>query len=308
MWWRGTCQCVTHWSWCSPGDTLSNHPSSSSFPLLPALGRCQFAQQDTGNICCYQTSHFCPREPWLRGTGYVVVQNILLLTEQLWHLLSWSSSGGCTHVCAAPWGGFCAHVNFWHSPGTSFYSVSWKSSMLSWLILDPRATQPQLADCCNVFKYRSLHPRHCSPRWLHPIFAITCNNSPNMSCAKTFNRKQASKHKRSLLFWLFPNWRSPLLKLHVPFAKFLRGYGLVALPRHSCQRGNLSYDHACRGQTEQRFFLSMSLYSSSAGIPLQLLQKFRAREGLGRTCVMKWGSLHYITQPEYVTADLSLPA
>lgn len=71
----------------------------------------------------------------------------------------------------------------------------------------------------------------------------------SLPCAKTFNRKQASKDNRSLLSCSFPNWSSPLLNLCVPFAKLFRGYGLAALPGLSCQRGNLGCDHACWGQS-----------------------------------------------------------
>lgn len=64
--WHGTCQCMMHRSWRSPGEMLSNRSSSSS-PLVPVLERCQFALDDTGNIYYYQTSRFAPESPGFGG-------------------------------------------------------------------------------------------------------------------------------------------------------------------------------------------------------------------------------------------------
>lgn len=49
----------------STGDS-TEQPSLLLLTLVPALGRCKSSACDTGNICCYKTSHFCPLEPWFR--------------------------------------------------------------------------------------------------------------------------------------------------------------------------------------------------------------------------------------------------
>lgn len=154
-WWPCWCGwwCVT----CQPMTAVLPQPRRqcwATLPLSPHPCACtsQFSLCDTGNVC-YKTSHFCPLEPWFGKhnmfcPAFGHKESKHLPDCVLLHM----SVSGWVHV----------PVNFWHSSGGSLCSVSWNNTMLSWLILDPRAAQPQSALCCAVLKYRSLHPRHCS--------------------------------------------------------------------------------------------------------------------------------------------------
>lgn len=152
----GTCQPRT----AAQETVLSNPPSSSSSYLC----QFQFSLGDTGDICCYKTSHFCPLEPWFGEHDMFLP--VFGHEQQSQHLPHRSSSSACTWVQLCRVGS--VPVNFWHSSGASLCSVSWNNAVLSW-ILDPRAAQPQSAVLC-------LSTGRCMPGTAHQVTPFnTCD-------------------------------------------------------------------------------------------------------------------------------------
>lgn len=97
-WWCGTCQ---------PMTAVLPQPRKQGWATLPppphpCASTGQFSLCDTGNVCCYNASHFCPLEPWFEE--HKMFCPIFGHKESS---LSTSLTVSCTWMCSSVMVGSC---------------------------------------------------------------------------------------------------------------------------------------------------------------------------------------------------------